>query len=260
MMRSFPILAVGAFLLTPDGAVAQQPYPFQAIFELDGGGHIFGYPPNPQVNGFDYFFTPLELDTDLSGTGVTIANVEVSAFGENNGSVVNWDWEVHLGPEPFGLPEGQFVETHVRPIIGYTRTAPTQLRIVIGSQFDTNSYPFSVNYSFTDHTIAVVPYLSQIKAAFTSPQDLPDGLYAQLFFWTGDNRICDITFGDATLVVRGTIEAIDAAGRVGLCHFGGHRDDTLLSSVPPTVAEAYCADMGGRYLRVPETALQGHFH
>jgi len=35
--------------------------------------------------------------------------------------------------------------------------------------------------------------------------NLTDGLYAQLLFWTGDNRNCYITFQDVTLTVRGDI-------------------------------------------------------
>lgn len=50
------------------------------------------------------------------------------------------------------------------------------------------------------------PYLSTVKAAFTSPMDLTDGLYAQLSFWTADNRNVNIQFDDVTLTVHGDIQ------------------------------------------------------
>jgi len=49
------------------------------------------------------------------------------------------------------------------------------------------------------------PLLGLLKNASTSEVDLPSGLYAQLFFWTADNRNCYISFQDVTLKVRGDI-------------------------------------------------------
>ena len=180
--------------------------PFETTYTFSGGFNIYGYPPVPQVNGFDYYFTPVALNTSLLGTGATISSVEVSSFGHNNGDVINFDWEIFLGPSSFGLPEGQFTQTHVDPVSGYSRTAPTQVQFVIGSQADTQSYQFSGNYNFGTNAITATPYLALLKNASTSPMDLTDGLYAQLFFWTGDNRNVNIQFDDVTLTVRGDIQ------------------------------------------------------
>jgi hypothetical protein len=180
--------------------------PFERTYNFQGGFHIFGHLPYPQTNGFDYYFTPLAVDSSLSGEAVTIHSITVSSFGHNQGEVINFDWEVYLGPSPFGLPEGQFIGTHVDPVAGYSRSAPTQLRFVIGDRYDTQSYMFSGHFDFLTHTMTAAPHLSALKAAFTSPMDLPDGLYAQVFLWTADNRDCNIEFDQLTLIVRGDIE------------------------------------------------------
>lgn len=108
----------------------------------------------------------------------------------------------------FGLPEGQFIKTFVDPIAGYTRIAPTQFRFVIGNQLDNQSYLFSGQYNLVSGTTTASPYLSLVQAAFTSPMKLTDGLYAQVFLWTADNRNSQIYFGEITLTVRGQMPAI----------------------------------------------------
>jgi hypothetical protein len=180
---------------------------FVAAFTFPGG-RIFGHLPAPQINGFDYYFTPVMLDTAILGDGVTIESVEITAFGQNNGAVVNFDWEVHIGPMSFGLPEGQFIQTFVDPIAGYARIAPTQFRFVIGNQLDARSYQFSGQHDFVAGTTTANPYLSLVQAAFTSPMNLTDGLYAQVFLWTADNRNSQIDFSEITLTVRGQMLSV----------------------------------------------------
>jgi C-terminal processing protease CtpA/Prc len=175
---------------------------FEVTFTFPGG-RIFGHMPVPQSDGFDYYFTPLVLDTSILGDVITIESIDVSAFGQNNGDVVNFDWEVHIGPTPFGLPEGQFIQTLVDPIAGYTRTAPTQFRFAIGNQLDTESYLFSGQHNFVTRTTTADPYLSTVHEVFTAPTTLTEGLYAQVFLWTADNRNSQIDFGEITLTVRG---------------------------------------------------------
>jgi hypothetical protein len=172
------------------------------------GGSIYGHLPIPQTDGFDYFFTPVMVDSAVLGEGVTVESIDVSANGTNNGAVVNFDWEVHIGPTSFGLPEGQFTQTLVDPIAGYTRTAPTQFRFVIGNQVDNQSYPFSAQHDFVSGTTTANPYFSLVQQAITSPMNLTDGLYAQVFLWTADNRNSKIDFGQIVLTVRGKMPAI----------------------------------------------------
>ena len=180
---------------------------FEVTFTFPGGS-IFGYLPVPQVNGFDYYFTPTMLNTAVLGSGVTIESVEVSAFGQNNGDVVNFDWEVHIGPASFGLPEGQLTQTLVDPLTGYTRIAPTQFRFVIGNQVDDKSYQFSGRHDFVTGITTANPYFSLVQQAVTSPMNLTNGLYAQIFLWTADNRNSRIDFGQISLTVRGKMPAI----------------------------------------------------
>jgi hypothetical protein len=147
------ITATCILFASPVSAAVQ----FQTTFQFEGGFRVFGHPPVPQNNGFDYYFTPVQLDTHVLGHGVTVTNLSVSVFGENNGDTVNWDLEVFIGPTPFGLPEGQFENTLVDPVSGYDRIAPTQLSLSVGSRADPQSYSFSVEHDFTTADVSVFP-------------------------------------------------------------------------------------------------------
>ena len=203
MSRLRKLAVVIVALVSP---MVAQATPFEVNFSFGGGCSIFGHPPAPQVNGFDYCFTEVALDSSVLGEGVTIHSLEASVFGDNNGDIINFDWEIYLGASSFGLPEGQFLDTLIDPITGYTRTASTIFHSTIGERFDTNDYTFAVSHNFDTHASSASPYLSAVRSAFTSPIDTTDGLYAQMFFWTADNRNSNITFGDVTLTVRGEIE------------------------------------------------------
>jgi hypothetical protein len=180
---------------------------FQLIFNVGGPFRIFGHPPIPQLNGFDYFITQEQIDTSLAGATVAIEEIAVSAPGMNLGLFINWDWEVHLDGKTIGLPAGQYLKTLVDPVTGYTRTANTRFQFVIGNRFDTGSYTFSGTHDFTTGITTAFPYLSFVKVAATSPFIVTDGLHAQMFFWTGDNRNVQIEFSGAQLIVRGSILA-----------------------------------------------------
>ena len=97
------------------------------------------------------------------------------------------------------------LRNRVDPVTGYTRTAPTIFHTVIGERFDTNDYKFSVNHDFDTGVSSAGPYLSAVRSVFTTPIDSTDGLYAQVFLWTGDNRNSNIEFGEVNLTVRGDI-------------------------------------------------------
>lgn len=196
-----------AIVIVALGSVsAAQADPFEANFTFGSGCSIYGHLPVPQVNGFDYCFTEVVIDPGILGEGVTIDSIEASVFGTNNGDLINFDWEIYLGPTSFGLPEGQFTQTNVDPVSGYTRTAPTIFHSVIGAQYDTNDYTYSVTHDFDTNVSSASPYLGAVRSAFTSPFDTTDGLYAQMFFWTGDNRNTNIAFGEVTLTVHGNID------------------------------------------------------
>ena len=182
------------------------PVTFEANLTFTGGCSIYGHLPVPQTNGFDYCFTEVVIDSGVIGEGVTVDSIEASVFGTNSGDLINFDWEIYLGPTSFGLPEGQFTQTNVDPVSGYTRTAPTIFHSVIGAQYDTNDYTYLVTHDFGTNVSSASPYLAAVRSAFTSTFDTTDGLYAQIFFWTGDNRNTNIAFGEVTLTVHGSIE------------------------------------------------------
>jgi len=179
--------------------------PFVVRYDWTDNFRIYGHLPVPQVNGFDYYFTPEKVAPLLQGLMVEIHSVEVEAYGNNIGEVICFDWEVHLNDTPIGLPEGQFIEAHVDPIAGYERVAKSQFRFIIGCQPDTESYMFRGGYDFRSGSASAEPYLGQVRVAFTDRLFLRDGLHAQLFLWTADNRNCQIEFEPVSLVVRGEI-------------------------------------------------------
>lgn len=220
MKKTRTPFVIAAVALMP---IMAQATPFEVDFTFAGRCSIFGHLPVPQVNGFDYCFTEVALDSSVLGDGVTINSLEASVFGDNNGDVINFDWEIYLGASSFGLPEGQFLDTSIDPVTGYTRTASTIFHSVIGERFDTNDYTFAVSHNFGTNTSSASPYLSAVRSAFTSPIDTTDGLYAQMFFWTADNRNSNITFGDVTLTVRGEIEnptSVPEPGTIALLGIG----------------------------------------
>ena len=113
------------------------------------------------------------------------------------------NWETSIGRDSKVLERS--ATSGIDPVSGYARTAPTQLNFVIGSRADTQSYDFSGEYNFDTGAISATPYLSTLKTAFTSEMNLTDGLYAQLFLWTADNRNVQIEFSELTLTVLGDI-------------------------------------------------------
>ena len=190
-MRALAIAA--CFLAITVGAPALVlASPFVTNANYAGGFHIYGHQPVPQTNGFDYYFTPVYLDSALAGKTIRVTDVEVSVTGQNNGSVVNWDLETFIGPETFGLPEGQFIQTLVDPVDGYPRQAPIWKRSTV------QEYTFTLHYFFPNGS---VPDLT-----------LSDGLRAQLFFWTADNRNCNISFSSGTVTISGDVVPDPASG------------------------------------------------
>jgi hypothetical protein len=207
-MRSRALLFV-ALLITVWPGTARAAIEWEATFTLSGG-QIHGHTPIPQNNGFDCVFSKLGNDPANTGTGITVESIEIESLGVNFGEVVNWDWEIFVGPTPFGLPEGQFLETHVDPVSGYARTAPVhvQFNINTGSRPDYRSFAYSAQYNFETSTASASPTLHHTWDVYRSTFDSPDGLYAQVFAWTGDNRNVGIIFDEFTLTIRGTAESL----------------------------------------------------
>jgi hypothetical protein len=145
-----------------------------STFTFEGSFHVYGHEPVPQQNGFDYYLSPVTLDSALRGKRVRVSRVEVSVKGKSNGAVVNWDLEVFAGAAgTLGLPSGQFTKTLADPMYAYQPTAPIHTRFTYGE----------VNY-VRSVTIPQAP---------RRDVSVDDGLRAQVFLWTADNRNCNLT-------------------------------------------------------------------
>jgi hypothetical protein len=152
---------------------------------LEGKFRIYGHEPIPQVNGFDYYFSPVALDPALRGKKIRVSRVEVSVSGKSNGAVVNWDIEIFAGPSSFGLPVGQFVQTRPDPVSAYKRTAPVHTRL--STQKET--------------------FITSVSLPLESQRDviLDEGLRAQVFLWTADNRNCNLDISNVSLRFFGQV-------------------------------------------------------
>jgi hypothetical protein len=170
--------------------------------------YIYGQRPDPHVNGFDYWFSTEKLDSSLAGAVLRIDKIRVTAPGTNLGDVVNFNIEVMLDGIDMTLPEGQFIATHVDPVAGYNFNMPVYYNVEMGWAWENfpnhNNYVFDVTRDFESGTTTAYPhYAADIQAR--SDVTLQDGLHAQLFFWTGDNRNCRLEFPGATLEVTATV-------------------------------------------------------
>jgi hypothetical protein len=194
MRCSYHSLTIGlvCFVLVASSAAPADEQTFTTNLSYSGGFHIYGYPPVPQVDGFDYYFTPDLLDTSLAGQTVEVTGISITVSGQSLGDVVNWDLEAFIGPTDSGLPTGQFIQTLVDPVAGYPVTSPVYYHLTTQETQFTTSYQFP-----TDET---------------SDIDLVDGLHTSLFFWTADNRDCDISFDSSTLSITGVIVPEPATG------------------------------------------------
>jgi hypothetical protein len=146
----------------------------------EGSFHVYGHEPVPQQNGFDYYISPVKLDSELRGKRVRISRVEVSVKGKSNGAVINWDVEALAGPSgDFGLPAGQFTKSNADPMRAYKMTAPVHTRFT---------------YEEVNFTRSVI-----IPAGTRKELALNDGLRAQIFLWTADNRNCNLDIQSVTV-------------------------------------------------------------
>jgi len=185
--------------------VAHAPESFEVTFNWTDSFQIYGWEPIPQVDGFDYYFSPEKIDSSFAGHKIKINHIEVSAPGTSLGNVINFNVEAHLNVSDITLPEGQFIQTHIDPVAGYISNAQTQFNSVIGGPGGQNSYTFTTAYDYTLGSGIAYPTLNNIITATNPEMNISDGLHAQLFFWTGDNRNCKIQFSGATLKVKGVI-------------------------------------------------------
>jgi hypothetical protein len=144
------------------------------------------------------------VDERLLGGEVSVTELEIQSYGINLADWINWDWEVHLGDQDIGLPEGQVKASTISPGDGYERNAPCQLRFTIGERQNASSYVYTASHSFATGSTSAVPFYGYVKRSLSTPMQIADGLHAQVFFWTGDPRV-RIQFDRVHLTVRGVV-------------------------------------------------------
>jgi hypothetical protein len=163
-------------------------------------------PPQFYTGPFNYGFSSLELDSAVSGL-VHITDISVSADAVvnspltlPNGDFIAFDWEIYVGPSPFGFAPGQVTGSFTRPDT-LTRTAPTLLRFA-QSDFWTSEPPtgFGGNYDFTTQTMTSSSQTIVVFAG-TAPYDA-NGLYVQAFLWTEADDNMDLN--NIKVTVSGT--------------------------------------------------------
>jgi hypothetical protein len=198
--RAVLAVLVSVIALSPDRAAA---VPVALEFSFPGTFSVFGYLPVPQINGFDYAITPELVDSRLAGQSFTITSIGVTAEAVSLGARVNFDVEVHLSGSGIGLNAGQYTQTHIDPVAGHSRLAESQLLVVVGDLALTGPFGLTVNYDGSADSVSATPALARVKQYPVESLVLTDGLHAQLFFWTGDNRNVDIDISNVRLAIQG---------------------------------------------------------
>jgi hypothetical protein len=165
----------------------------------------FSIPPNFLTGPFNYGFTALAHDPAATGQ-VTINSISVSADATLHhlpyygGSP--FDWEIFVGPAPFGFAPGQITATTVRPD-SITSSAPTQLRFAqLAGTAIGGTTPLTGSYDFVSDTFQTNTG-NFFKFAGTSSGQFTNGLYAQVFLWSEGGDSIDLDFSDIRVTVTG---------------------------------------------------------
>jgi hypothetical protein len=137
----------------------------------------YSIPPVFFTGPFNYGYSPLALDTTVNGL-VNITSISVSADATvnfplvlQNGNFVAFDWEVYVGPSPFGYLPGQVLGSLTRPDT-LTGTTPTLLRFSQSDLYQTTALPqFTGTYDFLSSTLTSnAPYFSSLQVRFRTMQ------------------------------------------------------------------------------------------
>ena len=206
LRRRFVILGLFAMITVLFLAPTASAGSFTSTFKL-GSMNVsdLSVPPNFFTGPFNYGFTALALDPAVTGQ-VTINSISVSAdatlqhlpyYGSSP-----FDWEIFVGPAPFGFAPGQVTGTTVRPD-SLTSNAPTQLRFsqLAGTSIGATT-TLTGSYDFVSNTFQTNTG-NFLKFAGTSPGQFTKGLYAQVFLWSEGGDGINLDFRDITVTVTG---------------------------------------------------------
>jgi len=156
-------------------------------------------------NGYNYGFTDEVDDTTVKGN-IQITSISVSAVANVVSpdliNDVGLDWEVFVGTTSFGLPIGPITGGQSPGAI--TSSAPTQLRFAeISSGSAGEVTTFTGAYNFQTNSLTTNAQINNLKAAFTSPLNLSNGLFVQAFIWSGASG-SNINWSNISVTVTGT--------------------------------------------------------
>lgn len=158
-------------------------------------------------SSINYGFSPVLNDTSLSGT-VQITTITVTATvlvnSPNILGVADFDWEVLMGPSSPGFTPGQVTNGSYPGYI--TSDAPTQFHPAPNLNASAGQMlTFTNSYDFTTGTLtAPSPEIVYLYGASAPPMDLNNGLYIQVFAWSGGTNV-DLTMSNIQVVVTGRV-------------------------------------------------------
>jgi hypothetical protein len=190
-VRAGGALAVFAlvYLYNPAALVAAPEEPFKSIIRFNNL-NLDASVEDGQAY-WNYGFTSVEDDPKVIGNNVIIKQVKATLDVTCEPKAFNADIWILLGGADFGLPPGQKNHAGYPPNVingGNSEGNPTpqtQLKIGIGG----GDCPpqISVDYDFITQKRSGLNFHS-LKESFNPPMQLSDGLFAQVFVWTGDPR------------------------------------------------------------------------
>ena len=138
---------------------------------------------------------------------VNITSISVSADASVNfplvlptENLIAFNWEIYVGPSPFGYAPGQVTGSLTRPDT-LTGTAPTLHQFAQSDFYQTTALPqFTGSYDFLSNTLTSNAGYNLFFAG-TVPYNA-NGLYAQVFMWSEADDSID--FSNITVTVNGT--------------------------------------------------------
>lgn len=201
-------LQISAFVLFACLVCSQTAFsqtPFKNTYSLGGGIEIACC-----ANGQFYGFTPVIQDTSLTGK-VKIFSVSVSdkaniSIANNGNCCAGTTWEIFIGSASCGFPVGQ--EEGGISLATYScsaSNASTQLVFNTNGVFSPPTVgKFAGKYNFQTGKFTTND-IGTFLSATTAPTDMPQGLFAQILLWSGDQDI-ELFLKNISITVEGVIE------------------------------------------------------
>src|SRR6266566_9860104 len=166
---------------------------FNRTFHFTQPSFNISAPTPPNFGGF----TSLERDASLKGR-VKVIKIRMLVEATSRSSVGFGDLWAFLGPQkftgkqsqrPFPVGTATWGDIITYPWDLVNDDAPTQVKLACGRPQDQpmpTTATWSVTFDFTTHNPSAEPYLGcSRKSSINDPMFLDNGLYAQLYLWTG---------------------------------------------------------------------------